>query len=195
MEENSVQAGSGTVDWRNSAVREIILDDLYTGTLSLDNNEVSAEEAWRVYSEMPEFNLVQFDQFKRQLKAHRTQVKTKAESSIAEIAALHYDRELYPRPTHNKKGHPIFRQSESQELLRKDMKDGLHKIMSPMELQQTRIEYAQWLKREFKQRIYQEIRYQKFINYLQAKREELFSKETKLLRQKAPTKKRKVDKA
>ena len=53
------------IDWCKSKAREIILDNLTTGTLPLDGDAVTAEEAWEeMYWAMPKFEGVVFSQFK-----------------------------------------------------------------------------------------------------------------------------------
>jgi hypothetical protein len=39
----------GWIAWRASTPRRILLDDLESGMLSLDSEEMSAEEAWNTY--------------------------------------------------------------------------------------------------------------------------------------------------
>jgi hypothetical protein len=53
------------VAWRRSGAREILLNDLQGGTLTLDAEMLSAEEAWEsIYKDMKAFELVPFSQFK-----------------------------------------------------------------------------------------------------------------------------------
>jgi hypothetical protein len=56
--------------------------------------------------------------------------------------------------------------------LRKDVKAKKHEIMTPSKLRLTRPEYKEFKLEVFKQRIYQEIRHQKFVNFLEWKRTE-----------------------
>jgi hypothetical protein len=67
------------VDWRKSDARAIVLRHLEEGLLSLDENEVSAETAWRMFKEKPQFKHVEFDQFKLRLRDHRKQIQNKRE--------------------------------------------------------------------------------------------------------------------
>jgi hypothetical protein len=166
------------IDWKNSSAKALLLKDLNDGVLPLDKDEVSAEEAWNsCYVNLPEFANVGFDQFKRQLKAHRQQVKEKKHGADTQEAALLHDRRLYPEKYFYADGRRIFRMSPAQELLQTDVADGYHRKLSPAELRNTRAEYAEWELKTFRQRIYQAERRQKFINYLNAKREE--ARETK----------------
>jgi hypothetical protein len=57
--------------WHTSGTQEIHVNDLQGGTLTLDAEVLSAEEAWKsVCKDMSAFELVPFSQFKQELKAH-----------------------------------------------------------------------------------------------------------------------------
>jgi hypothetical protein len=61
----------GWNNWKKSAAREVLLDDLQQGLLPADAAELSAEEAWEIcYQHMAEFVPVVFDQFKERLRDH-----------------------------------------------------------------------------------------------------------------------------
>jgi hypothetical protein len=112
-----------------------------------------------------------FDQFKLRLIDHRAQVKRLHENSQWDEAAFQHDRALMePQGTHNHRGELIFDQSPAKELLRQDVKDRQHIEMSPMELWHTRPEYLLFALKIFRQRIYQEVRLQKYWNHLEDKR-------------------------
>ena len=151
------------------------MDDLICGILPLDADELSAEEAWDLqYEHMAEFVLdgVVFSQFKEPLADHRKKVGTDARRASRELEALTHDRHLCPRQMENHRGHPVFDLSPAKLLLRQDVADRKHLIMTPTELREFRIvEYGPFGKREFKHRIYQAIRREKFINWLEHKRD------------------------
>ena len=92
-----------------------------------------------------------------------------------ESEALTHDRFLYPRQIVNHRGQPVFDLSPAKLLLRQDVADRKHLVMTPSELRQSRIaEYGQFGNREFKHRIYQAVRREKFINWLEQKRQEKY---------------------
>jgi hypothetical protein len=159
------------IDWRNSQAKSIIVDDLDEGLLPMDQNVMSAEEAWEsCYRDMEEFAMVPFTQFKERLRDHRKQVKARYEQSEMEADALAHDRLLYPRQSHNHRGEPVFDLSIAKQFLCEDVKNKLHTTMLPSKLQGTRPEYKLFKPNKFKHRIYQEVRRQKFIFYLEQKR-------------------------
>ena len=62
--------------------------------------------------------------------------------------------------------------------LREDVKNKVHETMKPSEFRNTRAEYLPFKLHKFKEHVYQEIKRQKFIFYLQQKRK----KEAQVLR-------------
>ena len=164
---------SDYINWRNSPAKKIILSDLEDGCLSTNAEETSAEAAWEIYKNLPEFEGVCFKQFNEHLKDHRVQVKKKKEQSILEETAFQRDCLLHPRDnTHDRRGKLIFDRSPAKALLRHDIKHGAYPLLSPMELWNTRPEYKLFDLNVFRGRIYQEIRRNKFINWCEKKREE-----------------------
>ena len=71
----------------------------------------------------------------------------------------------------NKRGELVFDLSEAKELLREDVANKIHERLTPLQLKNTRDEYAPFTLEVFKQRIYQEVRYQKYLFYLNQKRD------------------------
>lgn len=146
------------------------MHDLQEGILSLDENALSAEEAWDTcYKRIGEFASVAFSQFKARLKDHRSQVIALVNQSDLEARALTHDRQLYPRQTHNDRGEPVFDLSVAKLLLRKDVIANRHVTMKPYEFQNTRPEYMHFKPSIFKHRIYQEVRRKKYLYYLETK--------------------------
>lgn len=172
------------IPWLKSEARKALLEDLESGRLSLDADEVSAEEAWPVYRFRVGFKgHVGFPQFKAQLTAHRSQVSRKAQlllekrrASLPQQQDDDYDHQLHrPESTtqhsNSSKGELMFDRSPAKRLLRHDVKNGIHLRLSVTELWLARPEYQQFSKKAvFKQRIEEEIRQVNHINYLNTKR-------------------------
>jgi len=149
------------------------MSDLEDGFLPTDEKEVSAQAAWAVYKNLPEFDGVCFKQFDARLKDHRRAVEKKTQQSIWEEEAYQHDCLLHPRDnTHDRRGKLIFDRSPAKELLRQDIKDGAYPLLSPMELWNTRPQYKLFDLNVFRGRIYQEIRHTKFINWCEMKRQQ-----------------------
>jgi hypothetical protein len=161
------------IDWRSSAARQILLEDLEPEGILFEKGHISPEQAWKFYSTLPEFSRVVFTQFEARLKDHRTQVNKKSGASQRDVQALAHDMALYPRQGHNGRGEPVFDLSAAKPLLREDVRNNLHATMVPSVFQQTRQEYRVFKPHIFKHRIYQEVRRQKYLHYLELKRAKL----------------------
>jgi hypothetical protein len=151
----------GWINWRASAARNIMLDDLRLGYLPVDAKDLSAEDAWQhIYQHIAEFSGVVFAQFKARLQDYRREAKKDVARAAVEYGALMHDRALFPR------NETVFDLSKAKLLLRADVAEKKHETMTPSQLQGTRAEYKAFKARSFKQRIYQEVWRAKFINLL-----------------------------
>ncbi len=161
----------GWIKWKTSTAKQILMDDLQSGILAVDPADMPAEEAWDIcYSHMAEFVPVVFSQFKERLRDHRKQVGADITRAARELEYLAHDRSLFPRQTENHRGEPVFDLSAAKLFLRADVAEGKHHQLTPSQLQQSRVEYHPFSAKNFKYRIYQEVRRQKFVNYLNQRR-------------------------
>ena len=163
------------VDWKNHAAREILLEDLERGgwLYELQDNE-DPRAIFDIYQDrQEEFKDIPFDQFKeRYLDSTKAAIKRRARSSKEEEFFRH-DRLLHPRQSHNDRGEPVFNMdTEAKKQLRDDITNKQHKTMEPMELWLSRKVYRKYKLHIFRPRIYQEIRRNKYINWLEMKRTE-----------------------
>ena len=110
----------------------------------------------------------------KHLQDHRKQVGANVTRADVESAALARDRLLFPRQTENHRGEPVFDLHSAKLLLCGDVKEGIHREMTPTQLQNTRDEYKEFTTKKFKHQIYQEVCHQKFINYLNQRRSQGF---------------------
>ena len=168
---------SDWIAWRKSEARDIILDDLESGMLPLDDDVVSAEEAWEeMHFALPEFEHVVFPQFKARLKDHRKQVGRRQNAKNHLLAAFRHDQQLRAQGhlpgggTHDHHGNLIFERSAAKPLLKQDVIDEKHKEMTPDELHETRDEFKEWSLPIFRRRLRQEIASQKWLHCLDCKR-------------------------
>jgi hypothetical protein len=94
------------------------------------------------------------------------------------MEAFRLHRSLHPQQTHDHKGQPIFDVHPAKPLLQEDVRMKRHLEMSPMVLKTTRREYGDFDLQTFRQHIYQEVRRQKFIYFLNVKRAEKLKQHT-----------------
>ena len=172
MAKDKVKKDRGWIDWQNSAAREIMMEDLEPGGWLYGEDDLDAKLVYDVYkSRQEEFSDVPFDQFEaRYNDATKKAAKRRARSALEE-EYLHHDRQLYPRKSHNHRGEPVFdMDTEAKMQLREDIKNKLHKSMSPMELHEFRTCYMKYKLCIFRPRIYQEVHRNKFLNHLEKQR-------------------------
>ena len=161
----------GYIDWIKCPARGISLGDLEPGGLLVDLDHVKAEEIFGYYKKMVEFEKVVFGQFKARLSGHRKQVAKPREMAKRDAEAYRKDRLVHPRKDRNPRGEMVFDLHPAKGLLRMDVAKGLHKNLSPSELRNTRPAYKVFKLNIFKGRIYQEVRRQKFLNWLERQRQ------------------------
>ena len=163
----------GWIDWRTSAAREIVMEDLATGGWleAIDNPLDKAPMIFQVYKHTyEEFEDVVYDQFEARLKDYVRENSKSKERSKEEEKWMREDRKLHPRQTHNQRGEPVFDMDYAKRVLREDVKNNVHLEMKPKELWELREPYHKFKPDIFRQRIYQEVRRNKMINHMENKR-------------------------
>ena len=163
----------GTIDWAKSESRQILLDDLEAGVISLDESDTAHELFYGMYQHTPEFiaEEVGFEQFKKRLKSHCKQVKCAKEAPVWQYAALQHDRNIFEKKTHNQRGKKIFYWSDAWPLLIQDVAAKRHITMKPKELKTTRREYDNFSLKIFNWKVRQVVRGERLINWKNDKRE------------------------
>ena len=164
----------GWVDWPKATARLIILQDLEPGGFLHNKDHIDARVIFDFYQAVcgEDFGHIIWDQFKVRLKDHRNQVELLRKLAERDTKAMKNNRRLYPRKNRNGKGELIFDMHPAKTLLRKDIKEGRHLKYKPSALRAKRKEYQEFDATIFKHRIYQEIRRQRWLNYLKTKRDE-----------------------
>ena len=151
----------------------MLIEDLVTNMLPLDMTECSANEAWySYYSHLEEFKDVPLEQFRERVSAHCEQVNGDLGRAIMEEAYYVHDWRLHPWQTTNGRGELVFDLHPAKLLLRDDVANNRHVGLRPLQLWSKREEYKEFDLPIFKERIYQEIRHTKFINWMEMKWEE-----------------------
>jgi hypothetical protein len=165
------------VKWRKHPAREIILQDLNYGgwlydELRKQDKELNLASVFAIYNyKNPEiFNELDFSQFKERMEDYVAKNGGRRDPSKDEHVWMLHDRKLHPRQLKNHRGELVFDLHPAKLLLREDIKAGAHAEMVPSQFQGTRLEYEEFDRDIFRQRIYQEERYQKYRNWLEDKR-------------------------
>jgi len=169
----SAKKNNGVFDWKRSAAREILLEDLEPPHGWLYGVDcLKAKDVYDYYKERHDsFAHVPFKLFEKRYNEAIQKATKRRHRSAQEEEWLKHDRQLHPRQSHNHRGEPVFDMDEAAKLqLKEDIKNKLHKKMEPMELWATRAVYQKYKLEKFRQRIYQYERRVKFFNYLDHKR-------------------------
>jgi hypothetical protein len=138
----------------------------------LKDGDLNLATVFAIYNHKhPEvFNEIDFSQFKARMEDYITTNKERRERSNMQHQWMMNDRKLHPRQSRNDRGELVFDLHPAKQLLREDIKAGAHVGMAPKQFQETRAEYQEFDRDIFRQRIYQEERYQKYLNWLEEKR-------------------------
>lgn len=158
------------IDWRTSEAKKIVFNDLLQSRIPIDELAMPAEQCWERYRTLPAFAEVQFDQFKIRLKGHREQVGLKFDRAMVDSAAFEHDKLILPVKTHNARGEPVFHGSDAEKLLAQDVEEKKHEWMTLGMLQQSRPEYASLSGRQFKERVYQAQRLERYLAWYEDNR-------------------------
>ena len=171
----------GWIDWRTSEARQVVLDDLVDGILSVEEDEVSAVEAWNmVYKHLVEFRDVVFSQFEARLADHRSQIKHKTGHIDRQVAALQHDRQIHPPRTIDRRGFRVFYLSAAYPKLVEDVRNEKNLTLTTAQLFYSRPEYFQdWKFEDFEPRVRQESARQKFLYHCEVKQAQKEAKKSK----------------
>lgn len=182
------------INWKTSAAREIILEDLEPGGILYQEDHVPAEIAWEIYKLYPEFTNVVYSQFEKRLATHREKATERFIVSRQEERMLEHDRRLHPEELYSHRGEAVFPRFPAAELLKQDVEAGLHETMSVAALHSSRDEYDIVKLPVFAKRIKQAVRLQKFTNYMEMKRTEKRTEFFEKQKKKAEKAKKKAEK-
>ena len=148
--------------WRTSKAKKLLQQLLADGTIPLSGREMGSRE---VYDYAPEFSVFPYEPFPRRLSQLRSEARTKSNEGKSDNDALIQDRAHYPCPTHNTNGVLRWEASEAEEMLKLDISNHLHELMTPMELYHSRAVYQLYNLKKFRGHIHQEIKRRKFIRH------------------------------
>lgn len=140
------------------------------------------KQIWEAYNikDVPAFGHFQdYSKFATRLAAARKRANKKTEQRDIDAAAFAHDRKIWPAPTKDTRGEPMWAGSEAQKLLRRDIEDPEKMDLKPKFLQLEEPEYLEFSLDNFRNRIYQEVKAKKRIVYLNDKATKKAEKEAK----------------
>jgi len=182
-EKQSEKDSNETEEWRTSKARDKLCDLVIEGTIP-PSTELKPKEVHATYcAHLPEFkNFQDYTKldFATKLWSARERVGKKKGRADDDAAALAHDRKMYPAPTHDVHGDEMWKGSKAQELLKKDIADGLLDKLKPKQLYEKREEcYLHLNADRFRNRTYQEIKVAKRHDFIIEKRQKAAAKANK----------------
>lgn len=155
-------------DWRNHPAKALLYCDIRKGELK---DDVSAAAVFEKYRSLPEFTDISFDKFPDRLKRLRKKHAEKECMAVRDAAALEHDRQIHPMPAFDRRGYKRWPGSNARQFLLCDIDLGVLEEMKPQELHRSRPEYLEYDLKTFRKKIYQELKSEKFQNYIKDKRD------------------------
>jgi len=187
VEENKSSHQQSDADaplWRKSAARDFLYNALLEGIIPQNPTQMKPREVYDTFCKMrPEFKHFQDYKaldFASRLRSARERVNKKTSRADTDLQAFEHDRLIFPAPTHDMHGEEMWQGSKAQELLRKDIKDGIADKLKPKVLYEKREEYYEKYSLDrFRDRIYQERKAMKRAAYVSDKRQQQEEKANK----------------
>lgn len=109
--------------WKNSKVKEQLVDDLISGLIPFDRNAMPPKKVYNLEDRREIFHQFPYEQFRTNLNELRKTHRQLFEFAKADLQALLRDRTLHPKKTIDKRGNLVWDGSEAQSLLRQHFKD------------------------------------------------------------------------
>lgn len=152
--------------WKDSEAKRLLVQDLMSGEIPLDPNEM---EPAQVYLQRPEFANFGYERFRDRLRDLRAQIRASKHHASSDSAALAHDRRIYPKKTNNHRGEPRWEGSEAERLLKLDIDEGKNMSLIPIDLYNSQNEYKKYPLKVFRKHIDQEERRRKYVAHCRAR--------------------------
>ena len=140
--------------WRNSEAKEILLNGLIDGNIPLSKAEMAPEDVYALHAAFQKFP---YTNFRTNLNNLCKDIAGQKQNTQIDESRLAHDRALMKREM-TQRGYAFWPESEAKQLLIQDLKDGIHNILKPKELHQTRPQFLQFPLSVFRDHIHQELR-------------------------------------
>lgn len=162
----------GWIDWRKSPARQVLIKDLQPGGPLHMRDNLSAEDIFGWYKQFPAFKDVVFDQFQGRLQDHRAAANKIDFLAQQQEQYMKHDREIITAKTHNNNGEKKFHLDPAKKMLQADIEGKKYLNYATIKLfQASRPEYEKFKYKIFYDRYRQEIKLQKYFNYLEITRD------------------------
>lgn len=181
--EATKQTKDDSIEWAKHPAKFFLREGFYKGTIPMKymtkEGGPGPKAIWNEHcKDNPLFQGMEYDgNFTTHLRTVRNDCEKKYARAEEDQKAFNNFRALYPRPTHDHKGVPLWDGSDAQKFLKQLMAEGKHEGIAPKDLwdnedEQLRKAFQVYTLDVFRKHIYQELRLWKLANYLEDKREE-----------------------
>ena len=150
----AIASGKGApkpTPWGKSEAKQLLRDDIIRGIVKLEMDGDA------VFQMRPEYQLYKLVNFKTNLKNLREAIDKDYKRMQKDYEWYKHDRVLLKELRKNDPPQVHWRQSEARKLLKQDIDDGLHKMMKPSKLWESRQEYLAFAPDVFRKHIHQEV--------------------------------------
>jgi hypothetical protein len=141
--------------WIKSEAKEILKKDIIDGIV---NDTMDARYVYLMHEEYKEYD---FKKFQNNFRSLKKVIKKHIHRAQDDDACLKHDLVDHHRNDVTSGGFPFWDTSNARVLLKKDIDEGLHNQMRPMELWQSRNEYQEFTLKKFRDHVTQESRRRK----------------------------------
>ena len=141
--------------WIKSKAKEILKKDLIDGIV---NDSMVARDVYMMHEEYKEYD---FKKFQNNFRSLKKVIKKHVGRAQVDHACLERDLEVHCRPDLTSAGFPFWDTSKARVSLKRDIDEGLHESMRPLELWQSRNEYQEFSLKKFRDHVTQEKRRRK----------------------------------
>jgi hypothetical protein len=175
MADSNGDDNNAAPEWKNSAARDCLYDMVVDGVIP-GKDDITPKEVFEKYckhlDEFKHFQDYKELNFASKLRATRERAAKKSSRSKEDAEFLAHDRQIFAAPVMDTKGFAMWKGSKAQELLRKAIDKGEHEKKKPKVLYEEEAEwYENYTLDYFRDRIYQEIKFNKRQVFVKEKAE------------------------
>jgi hypothetical protein len=150
-DKNDPELDSPETPWSKSNAKKHLKKEIIAGKLT-------GMKPKEVYMMNKAYQVYKLENFRNNFIRLKEGIKNNQNNAAWDHEALIHDREIHPFPTVTPQGYPVWHRSEAEGFLKDDVKGGLHKTMTSLELFNSRPSYQLFPLRIFKKHVTQEKR-------------------------------------
>jgi len=163
------------LEWQHSKEKKILYKDIVEGIVVTP--QMKPKQVWMTRNGI--YHRFKYENWRNNLRSLRKKIEKELGWAASDAADLAADRLLCPVPTVTPHGHPRWKGSEAEKLLKVDIDNGRVKLMEPKDLRETSLEYKKFPLHVFRKHIHQELRSREESPYWLVKKKKKAEKKAK----------------